>query len=86
MTETRSSAPPFTHKGIRFESWILSEGELPGLSRYVWLSEDGRISCGKHGGWHWVAIDRKYVATRCPSLLAAMKEGIVAMDKMRRVA
>lgn len=89
MTETRSTAPPFTHKGVTFENWWIPDGvnEIgKDATKGVWLSTCGRISCGKTGGWYWAAVDKKYVVTRCPTLLGAMKEGIAAMAKGRMVA
>lgn len=115
MTETRSTAPPFTHKGVTFENWWIPDGVneigVPAV-RSVWVSTCGRVSAGRGGceavvqrdkygeplldddgapitrmvSWYWAALNKKYVATRCPTLLGAMKEGIAAMARARRVA
>jgi hypothetical protein len=50
MTETPSSAPPFTVAGTTFRCWIIPAGKneagVDGI-KYVWVSDDLRLSCGK---------------------------------------
>ena len=86
MTDTPSTAQPFTVAGVTFRCWI-ADGEpnelgLP-TQRYEWRTDDGRCRLGRNAGnrMFWAMCDDRDLGTHFQSLMLAMAVGARAAQR-----